>query len=78
MLAPNTTINNEWGKSSFFSILYSISLSKTVVHWKRIDLITDIGNFGGIMGLITVVFTAILAPIVNFQQDLDLTKVMYT
>lgn len=65
-LAPNNTANYEWGHKSFFSVIYSVGLSKDVVTWARMDVMEDISNFGGIMGLITLIFTKILAPMINF------------
>jgi len=77
-ITTNTSYANQIYSGAFFNIIYSATLSKDSISWMRNDIISEISNFGGIMGLITLVFSQILGPISNFQQDLELSRILYT
>jgi len=77
-ISTNNTYANDVVGGAFFNIIYSATLSKKSISWKRNDIISEISNFGGIMGLITLIFNQLLGPIANFQQDLELSRILYT
>ena len=81
MLTPwdnSTTSVQDLFNGAFYMCQYQLTLTKTVDTWIRIDIVADFAAFGGIMSLVTLLLSAFLGPLINFENDLDMTRALYT